>query len=197
LTPRLCALFGVDTEVAGQLLTTAGDNPDRLHSEAALAHLCGAAPIPRQFRPQRPPPPQPRRRPRRQPRSLHHRPLPHALRPPNQGLRRPTRKTRTHQKRDHSIAGHHSLLSWTREYGDARRAGVEETGAYGTALARFLRTEGVIVTEVNRPNRAKRRRWARATRSTPKPPLRPSSTRRHAKGWDRADQADPGIKNRE
>ncbi|SCF17838.1 transposase, partial [Micromonospora mirobrigensis] len=26
--------------------TTAGDNPDRLRSEAALAHLCGAAPIP-------------------------------------------------------------------------------------------------------------------------------------------------------
>jgi transposase len=44
--PRLSALFGVGTEVAGQLLTTAGDNPDRLRSEAALAHLCGAAPIP-------------------------------------------------------------------------------------------------------------------------------------------------------
>jgi transposase len=44
--PRLSALFGVGPEVAGQLLTTAGDNPDRLRSEAALAHLCGAAPIP-------------------------------------------------------------------------------------------------------------------------------------------------------
>jgi transposase len=44
--PRLCGLFGVGPEVAGQLLTTAGDNPDRLRSEAALAHLCGAAPIP-------------------------------------------------------------------------------------------------------------------------------------------------------
>jgi transposase len=44
--PRLSAVFGVGPEVAGQLLTTAGDNPDRLHSEAALAHLCGAAPIP-------------------------------------------------------------------------------------------------------------------------------------------------------
>ena len=28
------------------MLATAGDNPDRLRSEAALAHLCGAAPIP-------------------------------------------------------------------------------------------------------------------------------------------------------
>jgi transposase len=44
--PTLTALMGVGPEVAGQLLTTAGDNPDRLRSEAALAHLCGAAPIP-------------------------------------------------------------------------------------------------------------------------------------------------------
>jgi transposase len=44
--PRLSALNGAGPEVAGQLLATAGDNPDRLRSEAALAHLCGAAPIP-------------------------------------------------------------------------------------------------------------------------------------------------------
>ena len=44
--PALSRLFGAGPEVAGQLLTTAGDNPDRLRSEAALAHLCGAAPIP-------------------------------------------------------------------------------------------------------------------------------------------------------
>jgi transposase len=46
VAPRTSALFCVGPEVAGQLLATAGDNPDRLHSEAALAHLCGAAPIP-------------------------------------------------------------------------------------------------------------------------------------------------------
>jgi transposase len=44
--PRTNSLFGVGTDVAAQLLTTAGDNPDRLRSESALAHLCGAAPIP-------------------------------------------------------------------------------------------------------------------------------------------------------
>jgi transposase len=44
--PRLNALHGVGPEVAGRLLATAGNNPDRLRSEAALAHLCGAAPIP-------------------------------------------------------------------------------------------------------------------------------------------------------
>jgi transposase len=44
--PDLLELKGVGPDVAGQLLATAGDNPDRLRSEAAFAHLCGAAPIP-------------------------------------------------------------------------------------------------------------------------------------------------------
>jgi transposase len=44
--PDLLALYGVGTETAGQLLTTAGDNPERMHSEAAFAHLAGVAPIP-------------------------------------------------------------------------------------------------------------------------------------------------------
>ena len=44
--PKLIALPGLGPETAGQLLTSAGDNPDRIHSEAAFAHLCGAAPIP-------------------------------------------------------------------------------------------------------------------------------------------------------
>jgi transposase len=46
VAPNLVALNGVGTEVAGQLLVTAGDNPDRLRSDAAFAHLCGASPIP-------------------------------------------------------------------------------------------------------------------------------------------------------
>ncbi|MGH3808003.1 MAG: IS110 family transposase [Pseudonocardiaceae bacterium] len=44
--PRLLTLCGVGVEVAGQLLCTAGNNPHRLHSEAAFAHLRGIAPIP-------------------------------------------------------------------------------------------------------------------------------------------------------
>jgi transposase len=44
--PALVAVYGVGTEVAAQLLTTAGDNPDRLRSEAAFAQLCGTAPLP-------------------------------------------------------------------------------------------------------------------------------------------------------
>lgn len=44
--PRTTQLLGVGVEIAGQLLVTAGDNPERLRSEAAFAHLCAAAPIP-------------------------------------------------------------------------------------------------------------------------------------------------------
>jgi transposase len=44
--PRTLGIFGAGPEVAGQLLTTAGENPDRLASEATLARLCGVAPIP-------------------------------------------------------------------------------------------------------------------------------------------------------
>jgi len=44
--PTLLALNGVGLDVAGQLLTTAGDNPERLRSESTFAHLCGVAPIP-------------------------------------------------------------------------------------------------------------------------------------------------------
>src|SRR4051794_19984446 len=44
--PRLLEVYGVGTEVAAQLLTSAGDNPERLHSEAAFASLCGVAPLP-------------------------------------------------------------------------------------------------------------------------------------------------------
>lgn len=44
--PALLDLFGVGPETAGQLLASAGDNPDRMRSEAAFAHLAGVAPIP-------------------------------------------------------------------------------------------------------------------------------------------------------
>jgi len=39
--PQLVALFGVGQDSAGALLVAAGDNPDRLHSEAAFSMLCG------------------------------------------------------------------------------------------------------------------------------------------------------------
>jgi len=44
--PELVALFGVGHDSAGALLVAAGDNPGRLHREAAFSMLCGASPIP-------------------------------------------------------------------------------------------------------------------------------------------------------
>jgi transposase len=43
--PRLLARFGVGADSAGALLVAAGDNPERLRSDAAFAMLCGASPI--------------------------------------------------------------------------------------------------------------------------------------------------------
>jgi transposase len=44
--PELLGLYGVGVDSAATLLVTAGDNPERIRSEAAWAHLCGVAPIP-------------------------------------------------------------------------------------------------------------------------------------------------------
>jgi hypothetical protein len=98
--PRTSKLFCVGPEVAGQLLTTAGDNPDRVHSEAASAHLRGAAPIPASSG-----------------RTNRHRlnrggdracqlcrPRPHALRRPHPRLRAPTHHRRPVQERDHPLS---------------------------------------------------------------------------------------------
>jgi transposase len=42
--PELLALYGVGIDTAATLLVAAGDNPERLRSEAAWARLCGVAP---------------------------------------------------------------------------------------------------------------------------------------------------------
>jgi transposase len=44
-SPGLLAMHGVGYDVAAKLLVAAGDNPERLRSEAAFAHLCGVAPL--------------------------------------------------------------------------------------------------------------------------------------------------------
>jgi transposase len=43
--PALLAIYGVGKDSAAKLLVAAGDNPDRLRSEAAWARLCGVSPI--------------------------------------------------------------------------------------------------------------------------------------------------------
>ena len=45
-SPQLIEAFGVGADTAGALLVAAGDNPDRLRSEAAFSMLCGSSPIP-------------------------------------------------------------------------------------------------------------------------------------------------------
>lgn len=43
--PRLRERFGIGPQTAATLVAVAGDNPGRLHSEAALAALCGTSPL--------------------------------------------------------------------------------------------------------------------------------------------------------
>ncbi len=44
--PALVAAFGIGPDIAAELLVAAGDNTNRIRSEAALAKLCGVCPIP-------------------------------------------------------------------------------------------------------------------------------------------------------
>jgi transposase len=57
-----------------------------------------------------------------------------------------------------TATGYQALLTWAQTFGAVLRAGVEGTSSYGAALNRMLRREGVTVIEVNRPDRADRRR---------------------------------------
>lgn len=57
-----------------------------------------------------------------------------------------------------SDAGAEELLAWADAHGAPLTAGVEGTGSYGYQLTRALQAAGVTVLEVNRPDRANRRR---------------------------------------
>jgi transposase len=56
-----------------------------------------------------------------------------------------------------TAAGFAQLHDWLAGFGPLARVGVEGTGAYGAGLARHLRSRGVEVVEVDRPNRQRRR----------------------------------------
>jgi transposase len=45
VAPELVSLAGIGTDHAATLLTVAGDNPQRLRSEASFASLCGVSPV--------------------------------------------------------------------------------------------------------------------------------------------------------
>ena len=44
--PALVSVYGVGPDTAAALLISAGGNPERIHSEAAFASLCGVSPVP-------------------------------------------------------------------------------------------------------------------------------------------------------
>ncbi len=55
-------------------------------------------------------------------------------------------------------AGYESLVGWLVGFGEVIRIGVEGTGSWGVGLARFLHSQDIVVVEVDRPNRQKRRK---------------------------------------
>ena len=60
--------------------------------------------------------------------------------------------------------GHHRLSSWMAGFGTIERVGIEGTGAYGAGIARHLLRSGVVVIEVDRPERQKRRKQGKSDR---------------------------------
>jgi transposase len=59
-------------------------------------------------------------------------------------------------------AGYAQLLAWARRLGQPVAWGVEGTGYYGAALARFLTAHSQTVLEFNRPDRQARRPQGRS-----------------------------------
>ena len=59
-------------------------------------------------------------------------------------------------------AGYESLLGWMVGFGPIIRIGVEGTGSWGVGLTRFLADHDVMVVEVDRPNRQKRRKQGKS-----------------------------------
>lgn len=56
-----------------------------------------------------------------------------------------------------TVAGYRALLAWAAHLGTVDRVGVEGTSSYGAGLARWLTARGLVVLEVDRPDRRARR----------------------------------------
>src|SRR4051794_34022368 len=61
-----------------------------------------------------------------------------------------------------TAAAYRELLAWANSRGLVTRAGVEGPGSDGAGLARYLRRQRIPVVEVNRPDRAARRRHGKS-----------------------------------
>lgn len=56
-----------------------------------------------------------------------------------------------------TTAGYAELLAWASELGTVDQAGIEGTGSHGAGLCRWLTARGIVVVEVERPDRHLRR----------------------------------------
>jgi len=54
--------------------------------------------------------------------------------------------------------GYAQLATWTESFGTVDKVGMEGTGSFGAGLLRFLSEYGLVVVEVDRPDRSSRRR---------------------------------------
>jgi transposase len=61
-----------------------------------------------------------------------------------------------------NLAGYKLLSDWMGTFGEIGLVGVEGTGSYGAGLARHLHREGLVVVEVDRPNRQERARQGKS-----------------------------------
>jgi transposase len=61
-----------------------------------------------------------------------------------------------------TAAGYQELLGWLESFGTVELIGVEGTGSYGAGLTRHLLAHEVVVVEVDRPNRQRRRRTGKS-----------------------------------
>jgi len=60
------------------------------------------------------------------------------------------------------LVGYKQLSDWMGTFGEIGLVGVEGTGSYGAGLARHLHREGLVVVEVDRPNRQERARQGKS-----------------------------------
>jgi len=61
-----------------------------------------------------------------------------------------------------TTAGYQQLLVWLNSFGRVSEVGIEGTGSYGAGLTRHLAGAGITVVEVDRPDRAQRRRQGKS-----------------------------------
>ena len=69
-----------------------------------------------------------------------------------------------------TVAGYAAALAFLEAHGHVIAIGVEGTSSYGAGFTRAARAAGLHVVEVNRPDRAERRRVGKSDPITPTPP---------------------------